>query len=155
MSPRYSSLACQCVELFSKLLANAENTLVASFASSPTSCSFKVSHLSDASWPPKNRMWVTLSSLGVCAMVKYWVSLWVKNVQAASLSSACQSIRGSISGGRVGIPGTAMAPSSSSSEIFVYFTLGGSCGPEMKMLLEGRLMAQMTGRLIHSWEGLY
>ena len=88
-------------------------------------------------------------------MVKYWVSLWVKNVQAASLSSACQSIRGSISGGRVGIPGTAMTPSSSSGKRSVYFTLGGSCGPEMKMLLEGRLMAQMTGRLIHSWKGLY
>ena len=88
-------------------------------------------------------------------MVKYWVSLWVKNVQAASLSSACQSICGSISDGRVGIPGTAMTPSSSFGELSVYFTLGGSCGPEMRMLLEGRLLAQMTNRLIHSWEGLY
>ena len=78
----------------------------------PSSCSFKVSHLSDASWPPKNRMCVTLSSLGVWAMVKYWLSLLVKNVQLASLSSNCQFMWGRISGGSAGIPATAMAPSS-------------------------------------------
>ena len=80
-------------------------------------------------------------------MVKYCLSLWVKKVQAASLSSACQSICGSISDGREGIPGTAMTPSSSFSEISVYFTLGGCRGPEMKMLPRGRLLAQMTEEL--------
>ena len=109
MSPRYSSLACQWEELFSKLLAKHSNTASAFTWSSLSSWSFKVSHLSDASCPPKNRMCVTWSSLGVCAMVKYCLSLCVKKFQLASLFSACQFMWGSISGGRLGIPGAAIA----------------------------------------------
>ena len=89
----------QCEELFSKLLVNSLNTLLAFFLSSSPSWSFKASHLSDTTLPPKNRIWVTWSSSGVWVMTKYCLSLSVYKVQAASLSSAFQSMCGSISTG--------------------------------------------------------
>ena len=53
MSPRYSSLPCQCEELFSKLLANTVNTLSDFLKSPSVSWCLKVTHLSVASMPPE------------------------------------------------------------------------------------------------------
>ena len=63
MSPRYSSLVCQWLELFSKLQAKALNTSSVSFWFSSDNWSFKAIHLLDASLPPKNKICVTLQVL--------------------------------------------------------------------------------------------
>ena len=59
------SLACQYEELFSKLLANASNTLSDDVWSSADICSFKVFRLSVASVPAKKRIVSTCASFGV------------------------------------------------------------------------------------------
>ena len=127
------------------LKANRVNALLAFFWLSSDNWSFKVPHPSVAFLPPKNRMCVTWSSSGVWVMVKYCMSLSAMKVQAASLSSAFQSMCGGISVGIAGIP--AMTP----HYCVCHFTSGGCSGPAMRNACQG----QLSGFVVVMLVGLY
>ena len=129
MSPKYSSLACQCEELFLKLLEKAVNTLSKSFCSLTGNWSFKAVHISDASLPPKNRICVTLSFLG--SVDNHKILLEPPLVEGPS-SELVLSITVHV--------GKHIWWYSSCSSIFLsdereYFTLGGCVGPKKKFSL--------------------
>ena len=164
MSDRYSSLACQWLELFSKLLAKALHT----------------HHL--CSLPPgPSRLSITLKP--PCHHKREYGSPWppweCQQSQSTAPTSPCRRpmqlaclLHSNPSWGScLVVCGSPSCLPPCRSVVFVlrkyftlegccgstseYFSLGGCGGSEMTRLPTDRLMALMRWRLVHSWEGLY